>query len=322
MLTNWYDAAIYFLHDADFLRVLDFRNIQTIVVIGSCAIHFGEFNLFRNLWPCALRIAQSIGLHRDAGHESETCAQRQLRQNVFWSVVISDWLSVPLGHTCIDDSDFSLEVPVSAEQLCHHHAQEQQQQQQSSSVVAIPPYASESAAAPFSCRLSGTATGCCNHTSTTTTTTATTTIRPGDFLVAKIKMCNVIHRFQNAAAAHVGVNNNSMSSAAQQRVETIVKDADNELANVISQLPLHLQLDEEETEETVARAQTHAWIPWQRQAITTLFLYYRMVINRTSICPGDSRYTRAAAVCLASAHGIVDTILNSTDVPLARQRTW
>jgi hypothetical protein len=39
-LYNWYDAAWYFVHRADFLRVLNVRNFQTIAILGVAFIKF------------------------------------------------------------------------------------------------------------------------------------------------------------------------------------------------------------------------------------------------------------------------------------------
>lgn len=106
MLQNWYDSALFFLNESQFLRVLDIHNIQTIVILGTCFINFGDFNLYYHLWGCALRMAQALGL--DLPPEEMTgqanVEQGQLGRRLWRSLVTNDWLQMPLqaSHSGVD----------------------------------------------------------------------------------------------------------------------------------------------------------------------------------------------------------------------------
>ncbi|RAH69924.1 fungal specific transcription factor domain-containing protein [Aspergillus aculeatinus CBS 121060] len=112
---NWYDAALYFLHQADFLRLLDVRNIQTISILGTVFSNFGDLNLYYNLLGCAVRIGESLGINNDYTHHSGVLPDLESQRSLWWSLVILDWLNIPLGQPCIRENDFLVEMPFISE---------------------------------------------------------------------------------------------------------------------------------------------------------------------------------------------------------------
>lgn len=108
---NWYDSALYFLHQADFLRLLDVRNIQTISILGAVFSNFGDLNLYYNLLGCAVRIAESLGINNDYTHFTGILPDLRSQRRLWWSLVVLDWLNLPLGQTCISENDFIVELP-------------------------------------------------------------------------------------------------------------------------------------------------------------------------------------------------------------------
>lgn len=115
MLQNWYDSALFFLNESQFLRVLDIHNIQTIVILGTCFINFGDFNLYYHLWGCALRMAQALELdHTRDGMAGQADTKRnQLDRRLWWSLVTNDWLQMPLqaSHSGVDFLSAGLDFP-------------------------------------------------------------------------------------------------------------------------------------------------------------------------------------------------------------------
>lgn len=111
VMHNWYDAALFFLHRSDFLSVLDVRNVQTIAILGVVFINLGDFNLYWNLWGCAVRIAQALDINTDAAHMESEQNEPQTRCHLWWTLVISDWLSFQLGYACIREDEFMVELP-------------------------------------------------------------------------------------------------------------------------------------------------------------------------------------------------------------------
>ncbi|KAF2158416.1 hypothetical protein M409DRAFT_38257 [Zasmidium cellare ATCC 36951] len=97
---NWYDSALFFLHESQFLRNLHIRNVQTIVILGTCFINFGDFNLYYHLWGCALRMGQALGLQ----NPNQRPDMSNIGVRLWWSLVMNDWLQIPLqaDHSGID----------------------------------------------------------------------------------------------------------------------------------------------------------------------------------------------------------------------------
>ncbi|GJC80376.1 hypothetical protein ColLi_03214 [Colletotrichum liriopes] len=62
LLRDWYEAAVFCLEQADFMRRNDVRCVQAIAILGMCFYNFGDSGLARHLWGCAIRIAQDLGL--------------------------------------------------------------------------------------------------------------------------------------------------------------------------------------------------------------------------------------------------------------------
>ncbi|KAH8655449.1 hypothetical protein BX600DRAFT_552817 [Xylariales sp. PMI_506] len=111
VLTNWFDAAYYFLQRGDFLRKPDIRNVEAIAVIGVSSSHFGEFILYYHLWSCAVRTCQLLGINSEPGSANLSPAERQHRKSLWWTFVVDDWLSSSLGQTFIDETQFSVGPP-------------------------------------------------------------------------------------------------------------------------------------------------------------------------------------------------------------------
>ncbi|PVI00134.1 hypothetical protein DM02DRAFT_593251 [Periconia macrospinosa] len=108
---NWYDAAIFCLHRADFMRVASIRSVQAIAILGMSFNNWGDLNLGQHMWGCALRIAQQLGLNTMYSEQAEKCLSEEGQHRLWWTLVICDWLNLmdrPLG---IDDIDFNVPYP-------------------------------------------------------------------------------------------------------------------------------------------------------------------------------------------------------------------
>ncbi|EQB47769.1 hypothetical protein CGLO_13059 [Colletotrichum gloeosporioides Cg-14] len=107
---NWFDASVFFLHAADFIRNPRLINVRTIVLLGGSYVHFGELNMYYVLWSCAARICHSLGL--DQNMNGGMSLESQYQSRLFWSLIANDWLNLPLGHSCIDESEFAIDQPL------------------------------------------------------------------------------------------------------------------------------------------------------------------------------------------------------------------
>ncbi len=120
----------------------------------------------------------------------------------------------------------------------------------------------------------------------------------------------VLHRFSRALRRFPNL------------LEDLVRDADEKLANIIHDLPHHLQPDVESTPELQLAEDRFPWILWQRVDLTTLLLNCRILVNRQCRkrwleSPDAAQGPRA--VCLESARMII-SILSQTDLPLHQRR--
>ena len=135
---------------------------------------------------------------------------------------------------------------------------------------------------------------------------------PVDYHIFMVMVSSVYHKFRRRLRA------------AERPVIDLVRDADNQLAQIIASLPSHLQPDEPQSNYIKRRDKTYPWIPWQRVYLTLVLLYHRMVINRTlqsSWLVDQDSYSGPRAVCLSSAKGIL-LIQRDWTIPLAKRRQW
>ncbi|KAH9867107.1 hypothetical protein IAQ61_007699 [Plenodomus lingam] len=107
----WYDAAIFCLHRADFMRVPHIRSVQAIAVLGICFNNFGNSNLGQHMWSCALRIAQRIHLDTPYSHLAAKNLSKEAQHRLWWTLVICEWLSLPYHPPAFDEVDFDVPYP-------------------------------------------------------------------------------------------------------------------------------------------------------------------------------------------------------------------
>lgn len=272
VLGNWYDSALYFLGESQFLRVLNVHNIQTIVMLATCFVNFGDFNLYYHLWGCALRMGQALELYVDpvnpAPSPGDLDQTTRTGRWLWWSLVINDWLQIPLqaGHSGVDR------------------------------ITAGPTFP-----------------GCIESEYR-----ETEAVEPLHFHLVLAQLATTLRRFHERLAC-LGDDFSALAF--------VTTSADNELATIVSHLPKHLQPDEQVTNETRRRDEANPWLPWQKENLCILLLYYRLVISRPlwNARNGDAlSYESAKAVCLGVSHGILASIkeFDSGDPILHRRLIW
>jgi len=90
LLNTWYDTALFYLNQADYMRRYDVRSVQAIAVLGMCFNNFGDCNLYEILWTCAIRIAQKLGMHK-AHNDIRPELNQEWCRRLWWTLVICDW---------------------------------------------------------------------------------------------------------------------------------------------------------------------------------------------------------------------------------------
>lgn len=111
LLKNWYEAALYYLDEADFLQNIDLRVVQAITILGIVATNIGDTARHSHLWAVAVRMAQALKLGMDHEHRHETLLEREVRRRLWWTLVICEWLPIPVRTPCISLPDFKCKLP-------------------------------------------------------------------------------------------------------------------------------------------------------------------------------------------------------------------
>jgi hypothetical protein len=118
---KWYQASIECLNAARYQQYHIIYSIQTIACSTFCAHILGFSNSQSVMLASAVRIAQSLGLHRLSsprrrGQQPDITAdvaQKELGRRLWQQLVTQDWFSVPFSETyCINPLHFSSEPPM------------------------------------------------------------------------------------------------------------------------------------------------------------------------------------------------------------------
>jgi hypothetical protein len=104
----------------------------------------------------------------------------------------------------------------------------------------------------------------------------------------------------------------------------VVRKADEELAEIIDTLPVHLRPDADESDEIRRLELAQPWIKWQRFDLTLVLLHLRLQINCTLqeqwlSYPGQ--YDWARTISVRSAMSIV-WINRNWDQPISMRKQW
>lgn len=90
-MRKWYDSAIFYLEKADYLRVPSLKTVQTIAILGIVFNNVGEFCFHANIWPVAIRIAQTLKMDDERSLAARPPIEREVCRRVWWTLVICDW---------------------------------------------------------------------------------------------------------------------------------------------------------------------------------------------------------------------------------------
>lgn len=139
--------------------------------------------------------------------------------------------------------------------------------------------------------------------------------RPIQYHLVMINIAAVYHRFRWSLR---------LCSGKATEVSALVLKTDEALANVIEDLPPHLQNGQMPHIEEVAEDTDRPWIAWQRTNLCLVLFYHRIAVNRVmqdQWVQDPATFARTRAICLGSAHGII-ALSASFTTSLAKYRPW
>lgn len=139
-------------------------------------------------------------------------------------------------------------------------------------------------------------------------------IDPVHYHIAMCRIAIVVNRFKVA------------QRRGMRPLEEIVNAANNQLAEIIKGLPLHLQLDEAITQEVAPQNASCPWIPWQQYGLRLVILHNRLMINRELQKQwlqqeNNPLFINQRAICLSSARLII-WISRQAEDPIERRPQW
>ncbi|KAH7368685.1 hypothetical protein B0T11DRAFT_277483 [Plectosphaerella cucumerina] len=107
---TWYDAAVFCLHKAEFMRVPHICTLQTVAILGMCFNIFGDADLGSHLRKTAIRIGRRLGM--DTGHsERARPLSTEAQHRVWWTLLIVEWLTIPYEPSEVTEQDFAVPLP-------------------------------------------------------------------------------------------------------------------------------------------------------------------------------------------------------------------
>jgi len=70
----------------------DVLTVQIIAVLGICFNTLGEYKLYKNLWSCAIRIAQRLGM--DKPIVTNLTIRPELCRRLWWTLILCEWFDL------------------------------------------------------------------------------------------------------------------------------------------------------------------------------------------------------------------------------------
>ncbi|KAL2206099.1 hypothetical protein CC79DRAFT_845803 [Sarocladium strictum] len=123
----WYDAAIFCLERAEFMRTPSICTVQAVAVLSMCFNLFGDAELGHHMRSSAIRVARRIGLHTSTTRTANQQMSVASRNRLWWTLVICEWfvlgtleevcanlgqrLNVQYDTPLIEEADFDLPLP-------------------------------------------------------------------------------------------------------------------------------------------------------------------------------------------------------------------
>ncbi|KAG9527593.1 Bromodomain-containing protein, partial [Aureobasidium melanogenum] len=95
LFRRWYDAALFCLDEAEYMRKPSVRTVQTIAVLGICFDNVGDHDLRQTMWAVAIRIALRLNLNHPEKMAAPLPMPVEQCIRLWWTIAIHDLVPVP-----------------------------------------------------------------------------------------------------------------------------------------------------------------------------------------------------------------------------------
>ncbi len=92
----WYDAAIFCLNRAEFMRVPHICTVQAVAILGMVFNIFGDADLGQHMRSSAIRIGRRLGLNTPCSDRAGTLSV-EAQHRLWWTLIICEWYDVLLA---------------------------------------------------------------------------------------------------------------------------------------------------------------------------------------------------------------------------------
>lgn len=102
MADRWFKATTVSLNLANFTACHSIYSVQAIATLTIAAHMLSHSNRQSVLLASAIRVAQSLGLHRlghETGERSSNLVKREIGRRVWSQLCVQDWFSIPFSET-------------------------------------------------------------------------------------------------------------------------------------------------------------------------------------------------------------------------------
>ncbi len=86
----WYDAALFCLQKAEFMRVPHICTVQAIAILGMCFNVLGDTDLGVHMRISAIRVARRLGLDTPSSDKVPSLST-EAQHRLWWTLVICEW---------------------------------------------------------------------------------------------------------------------------------------------------------------------------------------------------------------------------------------
>lgn len=111
LFRNWYDAALFCMDEADFMRRPDVRTVQAIAILGMCFHNLGDHDFRQMMWACAIRISLKTNLNRPEKMAAPLPLPMEHCIRLWWTIVICDWLPFPGYAPLVPEREVKCRLP-------------------------------------------------------------------------------------------------------------------------------------------------------------------------------------------------------------------